>query len=388
MLVDTTTYRAPLTGVLGIHLDDLLAGKGSLVRQLLLKVIVRPAYADIPVLDTYAFSGAADALEVLKHEQGSARIRLYECLRHAMVHISHPTVLSIAYGFESAPCGRSLSLLEFLPESGEVRSPVLDRIAGIHRRLLAVIRHREFPDASVDPDNGGWRIDFLHLKGDRNMQEGLLVPVDHDGGCAVPAIRSIKVLLHTLGRKRYFDTSLDGIDRYTSVGEGPVAAMDKVIPIGLELNQSLAMPVALDGSVFRDDGLYDRLRHLRLETILLAKRMVQCTIDLVEVHAATVKEILGYLVARHSVETAGRKNLLSLLLSKIYLQLGCDCNLFLHVSIKQKKADRTNNPFMAMYVSIYLLVTNIRKVLINNNKRQRQFLPETEDFWVSLTQKL
>ena len=357
MLVDTTTYRAPLTGVLGIHLDDLLAGKGSLVRQLLLKVIVRPAYADIPVLDTYAFSGAADALEVLKHEQGSSRIRLYECLRHAMVHISHPTVLSIAYGFESAPCGRSLSLLEFLPESGEVCSPVLDRIAGIHRRLLAVIRHREFPDASVDPDNGGWRIDFLHLKGDRNMQEGLPVPVGHDGGCAVLAIRSIKVLLHTLGRKRYFDTSLDGIDRYTSVGEGPVAAMDKVIPIGLELNQSLAMPVALDGSVFRDDGLYDRLRHLRLETILLAKRMVQCTIDLVEVHAATVKEILGDLVARHSVETAGRNNLLSLLLAKIYLQLGCGCNLFLHVSIKQKKQTEQTTP-SGIYHSLYLLDTN------------------------------
>ena len=387
MLVDTTTYRAPLTGVLGIHLDDLLAGKGSLVRQLLLKVIVRPAYADIPVLDTYAFSGAADALEVLKHEQGSARIRLYECLRHAMVHISHPTVLSIAYGFESAPCGRSLSLLEFLPESGEVCSPVLDRIAGIHRRLLAVIRHREFPDASVDPDNGGWRIDFLHLKGDRNMQEGLPVPVGHDGGCAVLAIRSIKVLLHTLGRKRYFDTSLDGIDRYTSVVEGPVTAMDKVIPIGLELNQSLAMPVALDGSVFCDDGLYDRLRHLRLETILLAKGMVQCAIDLVEVHAATVKEILGYLVARHSVETAGRNNLLSLLLAKIYLQLGCGCNLFLHVSIKQKKQTEQTTP-SGIYHSLYLLVTNIQKVLINNNKRQRQFLPETEDFWVSLTQKL
>ena len=387
MLVDTTTYRAPLTGVLGIHLDDLLAGKGSLVRQLLLKVIVRPAYADIPVLDTYAFSGAADALEVLKHEQGSSRIRLYECLRHAMVHISHPTVLSIAYGFESAPCGRSLSLLEFLPESGEVCSPVLDRIAGIHRRLLAVIRHREFPDASVDPDNGGWRIDFLHLKGDRNMQEGLPVPMGHDGGCAVPAIRSIKVLLHTLGRKRYFDTSLDGIDRYTSVGEGPVAAMDKVIPIGLELNQSLAMPVALDGSVFRDDGLYDRLRHLRLETILLAKRMVQCTIDLVEVHAATIKEILGDLVARHSVETAGRKNLLSLLLAKIDLNLGRDRNLFLHVSIKQKKQTEQTTP-SGIYHSLYLLDTNIQKVLIINNKRQRQFLPETEDFWVSLTQKL
>ena len=387
MLVDTTTYRAPLTGVLGIHLDDLLAGKGSLVRQLLLKVIVRPAYADIPVLDTYAFSGAADALEVLKHEQGSSRIRLYECLRHAMVHISHPTVLSIAYGFESAPCGRSLSLLEFLPESGEVCSPVLERIAGIHRRLLAVIRHREFPDASVDPDNGGWRIDFLHLKGDRNMQEGLPVPVGHDGGCAVLAIRSIKVLLHTLGGKRYFDTSPDGIDRYTSVGEGPVAAMDKVIPIGLELNQSLAMPVALDGSVFCDDGLYDRLRHLRLETILLAKRMVQCTIDLVKVHAVTVKEILGDLVARHSVETAGRNNLLSLLLAKIYLQLGCGCNLFLHVSIKQKKQTEQTTP-SGIYHSLYLLVTNIQKVLINNNKRQRQFLPETEDFWVSLTQKL
>lgn len=387
MLVDTTTYRAPLTGVLGIHLDDLLAGKGSLVRQLLLKVIVRPAYADIPVLDTYAFSGAADALEVLKHEQGSARIRLYECLRHAMVHISHPTVLSIAYGFESAPCGRSLSLLEFLPESGEVCSPVLERIAGIHRRLLAVIRHREFPDASVDPDNGGWRIDFLHLKGDRNMQEGLPVPVGHDGGCAVLAIRSIKVLLHTLGRKRYFDTSLDGIDRYTSVGEGPVAAMDKVIPIGLELNQSLAMPVALDGSVFRDDGLYDRLRHLRLETILLAKRMVQCTIDLVEVHAATIKEILGDLVARHSVETAGRNNLLSLLLAKIDLNLGRDRNHLLHVSIKQKKQTEQTTP-SGIYHSLYLLVTNIQKVLINNNKRQRQFLPETEDFWVSLTQKL
>ena len=387
MLVDTTTYRAPLTGVLGIHLDDLLAGKGSLVRQLLLKVIVRPAYADIPVLDTYAFSGAADPLEVLKHEQGSSRIRLHECLRHAMVHISHPTVLSIAYGFESAPCGRSLSLLEFLPESGEVCSPVLERIAGIHRRLLAVIRHREFPDASVDPDNGGWRIDFLHLKGDRNMQEGLPVPVGHDGGCAVLAIRSIKVLLHTLGGKRYFDTSPDGIDRYTSVGEGPVATMDKVIPVGIELNQSLAMPVALDGSVFCDDGLYDRLRHLRLETILLAKRMVQCTIDLVKVHAVTVKEILGDLVARHSVETAGRNNLLSLLLAKIYLQLGCGCNLFLHVSIKQKKQTEQTTP-SGIYHSLYLLVTNIQKVLINNNKRQRQFLPETEDFWVSLTQKL
>lgn len=387
MLVDTTTYRAPLTGVLGIHLDDLLAGKGSLVRQLLLKVLVRPAYADIPVLDTYAFSGAADPLEVLKHEQGSSRIRLHECLRHAMVHISHPTVLSIAYGFESAPCGRSLSLLEFLPESGEVCSPVLERIAGIHRRLLAVIRHREFPDASVNPDNGGWRIDFLHLKGDRNMQEGLPVPVGHDGGCAVLAIRSIKVLLHTLGGKRYFDTSPDGIDRYTSVGEGPVATMDKVIPVGIELNQSLAMPVALDGSVFCDDGLYDRLRHLRLETILLAKRMVQCTIDLVKVHAVTVKEILGDLVARHSVETAGRNNLLSLLLAKIYLQLGCGCNLFLHVSIKQKKQTEQTTP-SGIYHSLYLLVTNIQKVLINNNKRQRQFLPETEDFWVSLTQKL
>ena len=359
MLVDTTTYRAPLTGVLGIHLDDLLAGKGSLVRQLLLKVIVRPAYADIPVLDTYAFSGAADALEVLKHEQGSSRIRLYECLRHAMVHISHPTVLSIAYGFESAPCGRSLSLLEFLPESGEVCSPVLERIAGIHRRLLAVIRHREFPDASVDPDNGGWRIDFLHLKGDRNMQEGLPVPVGHDGGCAVLAIRSIKVLLHTLGRKRYFDTSLDGIDRYTSVGEGPVAAMNKVIPVGLEFNKTPVMPVVPDAPVLRDNGLYDRLGHLCLEAILLAKGMVQCAIDFVKVHAVIVKDISGHFVTGHSVETAGRKNLLPLLLAKIDLNLGRDSNHLLHVQ-KQKKQTEQTTP-SGIYHSLYLLDTNIRK---------------------------
>lgn len=360
MLVDTTTYRAPLTGVLGIHLDDLLAGKGSLVRQLLLKVIVRPAYADIPVLDTYAFCGAADALEVLKHEQGSFRIRLYECLRHAMVHISHPTVLSIAYGFESAPCGRSLSLLEFLPESGEMCPAVLDRIAGIHRRLLAVIRHREFPDASVDPDNRRWRIDFLHLKGDRNMQEGLPVPVGNDGGRAVPAVSRAKILLYTLGLIRHLDPALDGIQGDKPVGERPVTAMDKVIPVGLEFNKTPVMLVVPDAPVLRDNGLYDRLGHLCLEAILLAKRMVQCTIDLVEVHAATVKEILGDLVARHSVETAGRKNLLSLLLAKIDLNLGRDRNNLLHVQ-KQKKQTEHTIPIMAMYVSIYLLVTNIRK---------------------------
>ena len=74
------------------------------------------------------------------------------------------------------------------------------------------------------------------------------------------------------------------------------------------------MPVVPDAPVLRDNGLYDRLGHLCLEAILLAKGMVQCAIDFVKVHAVIVKEILGDLVARHSVETAGRKNLLSLLL--------------------------------------------------------------------------
>ena len=114
--------------------------------------------------------------------------------------------------------------------------------------------------------------------------------------------------------------------------------------------------------------------------------MVQCTIDFVKVHAATVKEILGDLVARHSVATAGRNNLLSLLLAKIDLNLGRDRNHLLHVQ-KQKKQTEQTTP-SGIYHSLYLLDTNIQKVLIFNNKRQRQFLPETEDFWVSLTQKL
>ena len=54
------------------------------------------------------------ARQILKHKQRILAIFLDECLRHPMVHIRHPTVLSSGKGFESTLCGFcSLSLKLF-----------------------------------------------------------------------------------------------------------------------------------------------------------------------------------------------------------------------------------------------------------------------------------
>ena len=54
------------------------------------------------------------ACQILKHKQRILAIFLDECLRHPMVHIWHPTVLSSGKGFESTLCGFcSLSLKLF-----------------------------------------------------------------------------------------------------------------------------------------------------------------------------------------------------------------------------------------------------------------------------------
>ena len=196
MPVYSTTYWTPLTGVLRTHPDDLLAGKGGLVRQLLLQVVVGPRYRDVAGLSPHALRRASDARKVLQHEQSPLRVRPDECLGHAMVHIAHPAVLPVADGLEPASCRRGLPLLKFLSCTRKLRSLGLDAPAAPCRGLRPVVGDGKLSDAAVDADHidNVSSVGDIDLVSDGDVQENL--PVISEDKVAVPYLQVM--------RSRYF----------------------------------------------------------------------------------------------------------------------------------------------------------------------------------------
>lgn len=342
MFVDTTTYRAPLTGVLRIYGDNSIAVEPSLVHQFLLKVGIGPAHADIAVSDFDSLCRLANAGQIFKDEQRSAWIGLYECLRDAMIHIAHPTVFSGSYSLEPAPCGRSLSLLEFFSKFGEVCPAVLDGVTIEHRGLGTIVCNGKFPDSSVNADNGSSFLGGLNIKAYGNMHKDLAVLMYNYGSSTPFATRIGKVLLHTLRLVGNLDSAFDGIDRHKSVSEGPVSTIDKVIPVDLEVNQTRLMTVAPDALVFGNHSLYSRLSHLGLQTIFFAKTMIQDSVRFIKVQASAIKHIFGNRVARKAIKTTCRKDLSLLALAYVKLHLGSYGDRFHHNFSNTKE---NSNPY-------------------------------------------
>ena len=103
------------------------------------------------------------ARQILKHKQRILAIFLDECLRHPMVHIRHPTVLSSGKGFESTLCGfcslslkLSANLLKLVPFGRYLFS---GNKVGV--TLFIIADHKE-TQTTVDADN---MLDILLLEG-------------------------------------------------------------------------------------------------------------------------------------------------------------------------------------------------------------------------------
>lgn len=111
MLVDMATHRTALAGVGRRDAENLLAVKTRLVGELRPEVMIGPADADVTVPDLHAFGLRPHALQVLQDEERPLGVRLHECLRDAVIDITHPAVLSGANALEPTPGGRRAALL-------------------------------------------------------------------------------------------------------------------------------------------------------------------------------------------------------------------------------------------------------------------------------------
>mgnify|MGYP003293499472 FL=1 len=386
MLVYSTTYRTPLAGVLGIHLDDLLAGKGGLVRQLLLQVVVGPRYRDIAVLRPNAFSRSADAREVLQHEQSPLRVRPDECLGHAVVHIAHPAVLSVADGLEPASCRRGASLLKFLPCSCKLRTSGLDAPAAPSHGLRPVIGDSKLADAAVDADDlhDVSPVGDIGLIRNGDMQEALPVISEDKVRRSVSAGRTVEVLLHSGPDVRNLQSAVKGVDGDSLLADGPVAVPDEIVAGHPELHESALVAVGPDCPVLRNHRLQRRLRHLRLQAEMFAELMIKSPVEIVEVLLSGIEDVLGHAVAGITVCLSRAEERLPLLRADNNLHLGSDCDRLLHDLTQKKQKEHTFAPIRSIVYFFCLLYANLQNIIHITNRRNRQFLPETEDFGVSL----
>ena len=347
MLVDSTTYRTPLTGVFRIHLDDLLAGKDGFVRQLLLQVVVRPANIDISVFRPYALGRSADARKVFKHEQRSCGIGIGECLGNAVIHITHPSVLSLADHLEAMTGRWCSSLLEFAPKYKELCMSCFNTASLDESRLLSVICHDRLADAAVNANDFDGLVRNVDSLGYRDMQEATSLVVNDKFRCPETCLRIRKVILP---EELESESDAKGIYGKHTLRIGPVPPSHEVTLRSAETDTRPFMAVTTDCSVLGDDGLENGLRHLGFQLILRTQALIQGFIQRIDLLIACVKDIIRNKVAGITI---GRSRLcehipIGIARHQTYFKR-CRDFLFHTIkvtkvfSVKQKKAGRNSS---------------------------------------------
>ena len=279
MRVDFATYRTTLASVRGINLDNPLTSQCSLVGEFLLQVIIGPTYRYVTVFSPDSFRGAADALQIFKHKQCPDRTRGHECLRDAVIHITHPTVFSVTYPFEAASRGRRSALLEAFPHCCVLCTFMLDTSAAVHHRLCPVICDCNLPYATVDSYDNGHVVRFRNLDStcNGNVQETATGLIKDEPCCSKFVCRAGNDLIKRIpfGEIADPDTSVKCIDGESLWHYGPVAVPDQVALRHSEANKSQFMSVGLYRPVFGRHSPDNRLGHLRLQVKLRTKHSIQ-----------------------------------------------------------------------------------------------------------------
>lgn len=113
---DFPAFRAGLACVGRVNEHDFLTVAFRLVFDHLPELVETPTDLNIPVLDPDLFGRIADSRKVFENEHRIPVVMVDECLRRLMVHISHPTVFSVAYGLESSAGASGAAFLQLLTE--------------------------------------------------------------------------------------------------------------------------------------------------------------------------------------------------------------------------------------------------------------------------------
>lgn len=104
-------FRAGLTRITRVNHDDGMPGFLGLVFDHLAELVKRPTDLHIPVLYADFFGCVTNALKGFQREERGLGLSADECLRDLMIHVSHPTVFSLADVPEPASCAARPPLL-------------------------------------------------------------------------------------------------------------------------------------------------------------------------------------------------------------------------------------------------------------------------------------
>ena len=279
--VHMAAYGAYLAGVGRVNQKHGASEPRGLVGELLLEVVISPAYLCVTVLHPYAFCGAPDARKVFQHKERTLGVIADECLRDTMVHIVHPTVFSLPDGTDPVSCGRCLTDLELAAQLLVMGAFLLDLCAGMEGGLPAVVCGHKEAYAAVDadhPDVTGRFRNVRDLNGHRYVQEELAMLKDKLCGAELRAVRERPV--HGLGMEGALDTSLQRVDAEEPFGligvpyKGVVPVPYKAELRGTERRFDVSMAllfaesfgvtllVCTDRLVCRDHSAGDAGRHL------------------------------------------------------------------------------------------------------------------------------
>ena len=168
LLLDDAAFRATLGSVSRAHLDDFCTGTFRLVGEELLKLIESPRAQVLLLLLAAAqvLLIEGDAGQILKDEERTLAIPVNECLRYPMVHIGHPTVLSLPDGADFPLRALRIMELEPLPQFGEMVPLVHDGTPALEDGFALAVRCRDDEvEPSVDADDGldGRILDFRQV---------------------------------------------------------------------------------------------------------------------------------------------------------------------------------------------------------------------------------
>ena len=204
-----TAYGTPLGGIGRIDGDNGLPVLQGFVDQFLLKVRIGPGDGNVAILHPYPLGGCADVRQVFQDEERAFGVLFSKCLADAVIHITHPTVLSLTDGFEPPPGRGRPYPLQLAAERLEMRPLLLDGRAGEKGTAsFIIIGDGKEPDPPVDADDvcdlGGG--DHLDVSGHGDMEKEPAVFIDE--------LRRAEAAVDvcTPGAEGHLDPSLQGVD--------------------------------------------------------------------------------------------------------------------------------------------------------------------------------
>ena len=276
-LADKPASWAGLRRVRRIHQHDRVPGLESLVLDHLPQLEKRPGNLHVSSAFAYPLRRFPDALEIFEYDERGLFAFVYECLGDLMVHVSHPTVFSVADAFEPASGAAGSPLLQSGAQRLVVRAFVCHLLPRVECGLVAaVVAGGEESHAQVDAHDVLRTLGVREFDGAGDEQHPLASLFQQACG----AEPSMPVLFgHALPVDLEFDAPFQGVDAQPAVGQDRIVTVPhEIVTGGRVLQRPLRLPwvseAFLDGPVVADHADDGRLGHLRADMVGFAQMPV------------------------------------------------------------------------------------------------------------------